>query len=90
VVQIDEKNLPLVRVGQRLGWLRRRPPPPAAEVRDAWMEVARVVGDRPSLLDLTVRRFADAICGVEPACASCAVPVCPARRAETEVPLLEG
>jgi hypothetical protein len=80
----------LTRVGQRLGWLRRRPPPPAGEVREVWTEVARLVGDRPSLLDLTVRRFADAICRVEPACATCAIPVCPSRRAETDVPLWEG
>jgi hypothetical protein len=78
------------RVGQRLGWLRRRPPPPAAEVRETWTAIAQAVGDRPSLLDLTVRRFADAICGVEPACASCAVPACPSRRAEGNVTLLEG
>jgi endonuclease III len=80
----------LVRVGQRLGWLRRRPPPPAAEVRDVWMELARLVEDRPSLLDLTVRRFADAVCRVEPRCSTCAVPACPSRRAETDVPLWEG
>ena len=80
----------LARVGQRLGWLRRRPPPPAAEVREVWSDLAKTVGDRPSLLDLTVRRFADAVCRVEPACATCAVPVCPSRRAETDVPLLEG
>jgi hypothetical protein len=76
----------LTRVAQRLGLVRHRPPPPAAEVRDAWLAVAREVGDAPALLDLTVRRFADAVCAVEPRCAACAVPSCPARRAESDMP----
>ncbi len=80
----------LTRVGQRLGWLRRHPAPSAPEVRDVWTEAARTVGDRPALLDLTVRRFADAVCRVEPLCAQCAVPVCPSRREESNVPLPEG
>lgn len=78
----------LKRVAQRLGWVRHRPPPSAPEVRDAWLEVARAVGDRPALVDLTVRRFADAVCRVEPSCDMCAVPSCPARRAETNLELL--
>lgn len=73
----------LARVGQRLGWVRRRPAPSPPEVRDAWTDVAREVGDRPALLDLTVRRFADAVCAVEPGCAGCAVPGCPSRREES-------
>jgi hypothetical protein len=80
----------LARVGQRLGWLRRQPPPPAAEVRDIWTQIATEVGDRPALLDLTVRRFADAVCAVEPLCRRCAVPGCPSRRADTDLPFLES
>jgi hypothetical protein len=80
----------LTRVGQRLGLVRRHPPPTAPVVRDAWTEVARTVGDRPALLDLTVRRFADAVCQVEPLCARCAVPICPSRREESHVAPVEG
>lgn len=80
----------LTRVAQRLGLVRRAPPPPAPEVRDAWTAVASAVGDRPALLDLTVRRFADAVCEVEPRCRRCAVPVCPSRREESDLHFLEG
>ena len=79
----------LTRVGQRLGWVRRHPAPSAPEVRDVWTQVARTVDDRPALLDLTVRRFADAVCRVEPLCDRCAVPVCPSRREESNVVLPE-
>jgi hypothetical protein len=77
----------LTRVAQRLGWIRRHPKPSAPEVRDAWTETARQVGDRPALLDLTVRRFADGVCQVEPRCGECAVPVCPSRRTDSNVVL---
>ncbi len=80
----------LTRVAQRLGLVRRTPPPTAAAVRDAWTEIAHAVGDRPALLDLTVRRFADAVCTVEPHCTMCAVPACPARREESDLQLLEA
>jgi endonuclease III len=77
----------LTRVGQRLGWVRRHPRPSAADVRDAWTETARVVGDRVSLMDLTVRRFADGVCQVEPLCDRCAVAVCPSRRVDSNLVL---
>lgn len=77
----------LVRVAQRLGWVRHHPKPSAPEVRDVWTETARTVGDRPALLDLTVRRFADSICQIEPQCRRCAVPVCPSRREDSDVEL---
>jgi endonuclease III len=79
----------LTRVAQRLGLVRRHPAPTGAEVRDAWLAAARAVGDAPPLLDLTVRRFADSVCQVEPRCATCAVPDCPSRRVESDLPLLE-
>jgi endonuclease III len=77
----------LTRVGQRLGWVRRHPKPSAPDVRDAWGETARAVGDRVSLMDLTVRRFADVVCQIEPLCERCAVAGCPSRRAESNVVL---
>lgn len=76
----------LTRVAQRLGWVRRHPPPPSPEVRDTWRSLADEVGDRPALLDLTIRRFADVVCRIEPSCERCAVLACPSRRSDSELP----
>jgi endonuclease III len=75
----------LSRVALRLGWTAPRAP--ATEVRRTFEDLAGVVGDRRGLVDLTVRRFADVICGPEPRCLRCAVPACPARQEEAEVEL---
>jgi hypothetical protein len=75
----------LARVALRLGWTR--PGAPAAEVRAAYEDLAQTIGDQPGLLDVTVRRFADAICAEEPDCLRCAQPSCPSRQEEAEVGL---
>lgn len=77
----------LRRVASRLGWV---PASASAEdVRVAYESLATAVVDAPALVDLTVRRFADAICKDEPDCMRCAIPRCPARLAEPAVNLPE-
>jgi endonuclease III len=77
----------LRRVASRLGWV---PVSASAEdVRVAYESLATAVVDAPALVDLTVRRFADAICKDEPDCMRCAIPRCSARLAEPAVNLPE-
>jgi hypothetical protein len=75
----------LGRVALRLGWTR--PGATGTDVRRSYEELARTVGDQPSLVDLTVRRFADALCAEEPDCLHCAMPDCPARQQEPSIEL---
>jgi len=75
----------LARVALRLLWTR--PGAQAADVRRAYEELAQAVGDHPGLVDLTVRRFADAVCREEPDCLHCAMPACPARQHEASIGL---
>jgi endonuclease III len=77
----------LRRVATRLGWVATGAT--ADDVRIAYESLARTVADAPALVDLTVRRFADAVCKAEPDCMRCAIPRCPARRAEPAVDLPE-
>jgi len=75
----------LRRVALRLGWTQ--PQAAGADVRRVYEELAHTIGDRPSLVDLTVRRFADSICAQEPRCLDCAMPVCPARQQDASIGL---
>lgn len=77
----------LRRVATRLGWVPVHATAP--EIRVAYESLAKTVGDAPALVDLTVRRFADAICKAEPDCLRCAIPHCPARKVESAVHLPE-
>jgi endonuclease III len=75
----------LARLALRLGWIAPGAPP--TELRRVFEQLAARVGDLAGLVDLTARRFADAVCAEEPDCQRCAMPHCPARQAEPAVEL---